>query len=920
MAQSGTVALKSFQSFMVNDGLLGKVVEAVKAGEKEARSTGNIQTFEVFYKGFRQNIAIGRVMVIPAKVADSREDFPIALLYGCLMRQFGGEEMADLLNYKIGDSEFDEYSKADLAALKDKIFKNEEGKYESLILFAPHWWNKREYIAFKFTKDDEKLANMLRHLVFSAYFDPRLSSAFNALMTDVSTDKLDVTNITPKLNIPGLAENPLKEYPVLDKMASVNKKVFLTFKTAAGIEQSQIEPEELNVFEALNTAVERALGVEDMKDVATHQGSDKKACGEMPVVQGTNAGQGSSVEPLPQGNDSLKVRDEKSKAPIGIELNADGTPKREELGKEAKIAGVRDAKAVLKKHGFEGDYGKPSRTRGWTFSHPSGNSVYISNGWRGVQFGPWGRYGTWIVNPDSDQEQRGNDAAELDKILAEKLAAPAPGTPAAQPQQLTYENAKQMVGSKELVGSPKTARDRDEHMKYKGHDFHLRVWQERDNFSITLMDDSTDTELGYWSDDNRGEEDSMGEASQMFEDGFFNSRNLIGSVVEYLESVGALNDIQPMQEEEEWDESHGEHLEPVEGYTASSKKSREAAAKHVQRIAKNEIRQHIAEEAVPTSDNILDEVLTDMGQAPAVDLPGEASPEGADNRTTTPEAQVPAEMKSEMPEETKAESQPEQSATPFESKGAKKKAHLNDVMDLLEGYGRFGVGSKLGSSVAEDIAEAKSEIDFDKNDIADNDRAENPSPNDLFGEKIAVEIGSNTVQCIDCGSIGEPTREGRCDTCGSDAVTRKIHVNPDEPASEASKVGGERNDDVPVAKGETESGKQPVSDLAKGAPQPEAHDVSPLVDKKVAGEIYEMYTLREGEAEPMGSGTLEQLQQQIIADMNAGNYHEGEDVVAVRQGGVPDQAEFYLGEMDEWMPIEREHEASADPTSFDVTF
>ena len=59
MAQSGnTVALKSFQSYMVNDGLLSKAVEAIKAGEKEARSSGNVQSFEVFYKGFRQNIAI----------------------------------------------------------------------------------------------------------------------------------------------------------------------------------------------------------------------------------------------------------------------------------------------------------------------------------------------------------------------------------------------------------------------------------------------------------------------------------------------------------------------------------------------------------------------------------------------------------------------------------------------------------------------------------------------------------------------------------------------------------------------------------------------------------------------------------------------------------------------------------------------
>jgi hypothetical protein len=372
MAISGTIALKSFQSYMVNDGLLEKVVETVKAGEKEARSTGDIQTFEVFYKGFRQNICIGRVMVIPAKVADSRENFPIALLYGTLLREFGGEEMADLLNYKIGDTEFDEYSKADLAAIKDKIFKNSEGKFESLVMFAPSWWNKREYVTFKFTKDDEKLSNLIRHLVFAAYFDPALSSAFNALMTDVSTDKLDVTNVTPKLNFPGVAENPLKDYPDMQKMGAGRKKIFLTKKTATAIEQSQLEPAELNVFEELNKVVERGLGVtEPIADVAVHNaaykvvqksekhfnvekdgtpvveglpsGKDaqdwikkqpKQACGELVVVQGTNVGPGTAAqEQAPPVVGDTKAPE--GAEPLGIELDADGTPAREETGKKA---------------------------------------------------------------------------------------------------------------------------------------------------------------------------------------------------------------------------------------------------------------------------------------------------------------------------------------------------------------------------------------------------------------------------------------------------------------------------------------------------------------------------------------------------------------------------------------------------------
>ena len=38
-----SVAGKSFQIFTVSEELLAKVVEAVQAGEKEARSSGNIQ-------------------------------------------------------------------------------------------------------------------------------------------------------------------------------------------------------------------------------------------------------------------------------------------------------------------------------------------------------------------------------------------------------------------------------------------------------------------------------------------------------------------------------------------------------------------------------------------------------------------------------------------------------------------------------------------------------------------------------------------------------------------------------------------------------------------------------------------------------------------------------------------------------------
>src|SRR5579863_1565380 len=137
-----SVAGKSFQIFTVSEELLAKVTEAVQAGEKEARSSGNIQSFEVFCHGFRQNISLGRIMVVPASVCNDKKDFPTALLHGALVRIFGwgGEEIADLIEKKIGESEFDEYSQADFDKLKTELFVDPKtGKEACLIVFAPNW-------------------------------------------------------------------------------------------------------------------------------------------------------------------------------------------------------------------------------------------------------------------------------------------------------------------------------------------------------------------------------------------------------------------------------------------------------------------------------------------------------------------------------------------------------------------------------------------------------------------------------------------------------------------------------------------------------------------------------------------------------------------------------------------------------------
>ena len=273
-----SVAGKSFQMFTVSEELLAKVVEAVQAGEKKARSSGDIQSLEVFCHGFRQNISLGRVYIVPPAVCSDRKNFPTALLHGALVRVFGtgGEEMSDLIEKRIGESEFDEYSQADFDSIKEQLFVDPQTEKEAcLVIFAPNWMNTREYICFHFTKDSEKLKNNLRHQVFAAYYAPYVSSAFNALMTNVNTTKVDVTDITPKLSTPFLTENLLKEYPELVKQAGKQKPtILLNRKTADAVAKESLDPQELNVFDALDSALENSL-LPDTRDAESAGGRDE---------------------------------------------------------------------------------------------------------------------------------------------------------------------------------------------------------------------------------------------------------------------------------------------------------------------------------------------------------------------------------------------------------------------------------------------------------------------------------------------------------------------------------------------------------------------------------------------------------------------------------------------------------------------
>lgn len=265
--QTAVLVHKGYGTFGVSEALLNQTILAIRDGEAKAKSTGKIQTFEVSRKGHRQNLVIGRIYVVPPSVADDVKDFPTSLLFGAICSKLNPNDYADVASEQIGGSEFDEYSKPDMDVIKDKLFKNAEGKYDVLVFFNPAWAPNREQIFFPFTKDEEALAGLTRHLIFSAYYNPALSSAWDLLME--KSDDLVVSEINPKLTFPWLTEGGESEegvnksYPELKKVASKSlPKMAFTRANLAGVREDVLEPKELAVLDEMSNELKGQISGE----------------------------------------------------------------------------------------------------------------------------------------------------------------------------------------------------------------------------------------------------------------------------------------------------------------------------------------------------------------------------------------------------------------------------------------------------------------------------------------------------------------------------------------------------------------------------------------------------------------------------------------------------------------------------------
>ena len=253
--------------------ILSNVTSAVIEAEKKAKSSKDIQTLDILRPGLRQDLYIGKLMVIPYNIMDDMEKVPLPILKGATLSLFNGEEASALESHRLAETEFDQLTPKDFSEYKDKVFRDEDGKLGCLCVFLPAFANPRDYSGFRFIKNPEKLEQLIRHLVFAAYFRPSLSSLFDIL--EENQLKLDAVNIEHE-HMGSFADlkSETNAFPIMEsgasKTASVSRKPMLRFAASEidAIKEEVLDPSEQAVMDQLVESIvsKTSAYVEDPSD------------------------------------------------------------------------------------------------------------------------------------------------------------------------------------------------------------------------------------------------------------------------------------------------------------------------------------------------------------------------------------------------------------------------------------------------------------------------------------------------------------------------------------------------------------------------------------------------------------------------------------------------------------------------------
>lgn len=274
--------LRSYQVFGADDQVLTAAAEAVKKAVKDAKSKGAVQKVTLSRKGYRHDLEVGDIYVVPTSVCDDPEDFPTILLNANLRQHTTGEGMVEFQMGALADPK--ELSRETLQDFKKVCFKNSKGDIAPLIVFAAAWAHPSAYQSFAY--DEDTLVAMLRDVAYASPFDPSLSSAFDQLKA-VDPDSAAHTRIAPVTqHIFSMPKSKDPVYPTFAKGLEIagadgdTKKASLDVRasvrlrrTAADIPEvsgEELSGDEVNLFQSLEAELGAMVQTTDPKKASTY--------------------------------------------------------------------------------------------------------------------------------------------------------------------------------------------------------------------------------------------------------------------------------------------------------------------------------------------------------------------------------------------------------------------------------------------------------------------------------------------------------------------------------------------------------------------------------------------------------------------------------------------------------------------------
>lgn len=381
-----TRAYRTFKAFGVPDELLVLVANTIRKEALKETKKGNLARLEISKKSYREDIVIGDLYIIPPSVCKDADDFPVAFLASGLFSKLNQEEKIDAKMHHVLGTKMDKDS---LKLAKEMLF-TVDGKEVTLMAFLPAWgsmWDIR-----LIPLDDATLEIDLRDQVFSAQWNPALSSAFEQVKALSTPYRVEAIPLQQNIfKIPSYGNN----YPVMEKAGDVSHeqgtikaepsigdkakkelglrsaikmvasklvkaeppvpKIRLTAAHLEEVEKSVLDPEEIKVLDTLDKDVEQKAGsdfkksnIGDSKDEVFGDAAENNLATKSQITHNINTASPKKRQPIYNKN---------YQGPAGLRRQHDyGEPGSKE-NLDPKLVQSSDKQALDRDHDDKPGYG-----------------------------------------------------------------------------------------------------------------------------------------------------------------------------------------------------------------------------------------------------------------------------------------------------------------------------------------------------------------------------------------------------------------------------------------------------------------------------------------------------------------------------------------------------------------------------------